>query len=64
METGKYIDKVHEITDLLEKNSTAKRISEIQKINAFYDGYNQACEDFFKQIRNEVPIWLKEVGCE
>lgn len=44
------IDKIHEITDMLEQRAH----SELQKATSFHNGYVQACEDFGRALRDEI----------
>lgn len=64
METAKYIDKVHEITDALERKAEQRRNTEVQKSNSYKEGYDQACEDFAKWLRCELPGWLEQARKE
>ena len=43
-------DKVNGITDDLEHAASIKKNVELTRVNAYYDGYVQACEDFRKSI--------------
>lgn len=43
-------DKIHEITDRLEKAAGKK----FRNAQAYYEGYVQACEDFSRNIRAEL----------
>lgn len=48
---GEWSDKVNEITDALEHAANKKLVEEVQKANAYRDGYIQACEDFGREMR-------------
>ena len=48
------IEKTHEISDNLEKAAGQKKTQEITKVQAYYEGYIQACEDFGRAIRSEI----------
>lgn len=51
---GEWVDKTHEITDMLEKSAYEKMDSEILKTRAYCEGYVQACEDFGKAMRQAI----------
>ena len=51
---GEWIDKVHEITDALENKASIKKSKELEKVNAYYEGYTQACEDFGRAMRQAI----------
>lgn len=42
------VDKVYEITDMLENQANAN----LQKATAYHNGYVKACEDFGRAIRD------------
>ena len=44
------VDKVHEITDMLEHQANAK----LNEATAYHNGYVHACEDFGRAIRQEL----------
>lgn len=48
---GEWIDKVHEITDELERNAEKELENSVKKAQAYKEGYVQACEDFNKKMR-------------
>ena len=50
------IDRIHEITDMLEKRAN----DELQKSVSFHNGYIKACEDFGREIRAEIYDEAKE----
>lgn len=47
-------DQVHKITDKLEHEANLEKAKRINEIEAYYAGYNQACEDFGRKIRLEL----------
>lgn len=53
---AEWVDKVHEITNQLESESSKKLNSEIQRAQAYHDGYVQACEDFGKIMRSNISM--------
>lgn len=48
------LDTINEITNQLEHNASIKKAKETEKIQAYYEGYVQACEDFGKRMRAEL----------
>lgn len=48
------IDTTHEITNQLQHDASIKRTKETEKIQAYYEGYIQACEDFGRRMRSEL----------
>ena len=54
------IEKVHEITNELEKRASLQLNLEITKAQNYHDGYVQACEDFGKWVRAELYCNGKE----
>lgn len=46
----KMIDKTHEITDALEHSANM----DLQKAQAYRDGYVKACEDFGREMRQAI----------
>jgi len=51
---GELVDKVHEITDQLESESSKKLNYEMHRAQAYHDGYVQACEDFGRMMRSNI----------
>ena len=51
---GEWIDKVHEITDELERNAEKELENSVKKAQAYKEGYVQACEDFNKRMRRAI----------
>lgn len=51
---GEWVDKVHEITDTLEREANEKCDEDIKKAKEFRDGYVQACEDFGRKMRHAI----------
>lgn len=49
-----WIDKVHEITDMLEHRANIEYDKAVQKADAYRDGYVQACEDFGREMRRAI----------
>lgn len=47
-------DKYEEITDRLKKNADEKMNREIRESQAYNQGYKQACEDYFKELKQEL----------
>lgn len=47
-------DKYEEIMDRLQKNADEKMNREIRKSQAYNQGYKQACEDYFKELKREL----------
>lgn len=56
---GEWVDKVHEITDTLEREANEKCGEDIRKAHSYRDGYIQACEDFGREMRRAIS---KEQG--
>lgn len=50
------VDKVHEITDMLENQAN----DNLQKATAYHNGYVKACEDFGRVIRDLLYEQNKE----
>lgn len=48
------LDKVHEITDTLERKAVENCDDYNRKAQAYRDGYIQACEDFGREIRHAI----------
>lgn len=44
-------EKYEEITNRLENAADLKLSREIRESQAYNEGYKQACEDFFKELR-------------
>lgn len=51
---GEWLDKTHEITNALENEASRRKNTELTKINAYYEGYTQACEDFGRRMRAAI----------
>ena len=51
---GEWLDKTREITDTLEYEASRRKRTELTKINAYYEGYTQACEDYGRRMREEI----------
>lgn len=47
-------DKYEEIVNRLEKSATEKMNREIRESQAYKQGYEQACEDFFKALKEDL----------
>lgn len=47
-------DKCEEILDRLEKKADEKMNREIRESQAYNQGYKQACEDYFKELKTIV----------
>lgn len=45
-----WVNKVHEITDRLEHQAGI----ELQKATSYHEGYVKACEDFGREMRQEI----------
>lgn len=56
---GAWVDKVHEITDILEHKATESCDKYIRKAQSYRDEYIQACEDFGRKMRCAIS---KEQG--
>lgn len=55
MQTAKeWVDKVHEITDMLEHKAIENCDEYIRKAQPYRDGYVQACEDFGREMRQAI----------
>jgi hypothetical protein len=53
-DTGEWIDFTHEIANSLENRASLKLNSDMEKAQAEYKGYVQACEDFAKAMREQI----------
>lgn len=51
---GEWVDKVHEITDMIEHKAVENCDAYIRKAQSYRDGYVQACEDFGREIRRMI----------
>lgn len=60
MKTTEIIDRLYEMEDALQQKAQNKRNIEQIKHDAYKEGYDQACEDFARWIKQELPIWLRE----
>lgn len=47
-------DKYEKITDRLQKNADEKMNREIRESQAYNQGYKQACEDYFKELKADL----------
>ncbi len=47
-------DKYEEITNRLQKNADDKMNREIRESQAYNQGYKQACEDYFKELKSDL----------
>ena len=47
-------DKYEEITNRLQKNADEKMNREIRESQAYNQGYKQACEDYFKELKADL----------
>ena len=47
-------DKCEKITDRLQKNADEKMNREIRESQAYNQGYKQACEDYFKELKVDM----------
>lgn len=52
MENTDY-DYIEKQADRLQKNASDKRSNDINKINSYYEGYQQGIEDVLKCIRRK-----------
>ncbi len=57
MNNQKMIEKTHEITDQLEREASIR----LNKEQAYYKGYVQACEDFGRRVRGAI---IQEAGAD
>lgn len=48
------LDRIDEIANQLERNASIKNAKEMERVQAYYEGYRQACEDFCRGMRSEV----------
>ena len=55
------LDELHDIVDRLEHKASLRRNKEVDKANAFYEGYMQGCEDF---RRNMAQLLIEEANKE
>ena len=51
---GEWVDKTHEITDMLEQSANTLCEDKILKATSYRDGYVQACEDFGREMRKAI----------
>ena len=51
---GEWIDYTNEIADKLEKEADKKCKEEINKAQAYAQGYHQAIEDYARETRKEI----------
>lgn len=47
-------DSYEEITDRLQRQADEKMSREIRESQAYNQGYKQACEDFFKELKRRL----------
>lgn len=47
--------ELESLCDDLEQKAKEKCKAEIEKANAYRDGYIQACEDFYRELRKMHP---------
>lgn len=47
-------DKYEDITNRLQKNADEKMNREIRESQAYNQGYKQACEDYFKELKADL----------
>ena len=52
LKVGEMINKTHEITDMLERMANM----DLQKAQAYRDGYVKACEDFGREMRQAINM--------
>ena len=48
------LDTINEITNQLEHNASIKKAKEMERVQAYYEGYEQACEDIGRRMRLEL----------
>jgi hypothetical protein len=53
-------DKYEEITNRLQRNADEKMNREIRESQAYNQGYKQACEDYFKELKLDLCFKKKE----
>lgn len=49
-----WLDRTHEIADILERRANEKCSKQIEKANAYRDGYVQGVEDYAREMRNDI----------
>lgn len=48
------LDELYDIDNELEHQASLRKNAEIERANAFYDGYVKGCDDFRKKIAQRI----------
>ncbi len=51
---GEWLDKTDEICQELASKAERKKKEEIERTQAFFEGYIEACADFHKRMQTEI----------
>lgn len=51
---GEWVDKTNEIANVLENEASRRKATEMARINAYHEGYIQACEDYNRRMIHAI----------